>query len=324
MWGRASALRVGFRPTQPHYNADAADGRNGSYFELDFFFDEAFFFVDDFFLVADFLLALFFFGILAPDFRASFSAMATACFRLFTFFPLPDFSLPSLCSFITRWTFRAPLVDFLRVATILLSVRSQTAIGVPVYSTVANLLLTLRLGNVPRKCLMYKFSQFALITAFSAVGLLAADLPAAHDQTFVNGAAQGGQAEVTLGRLASQKATNQKVKDFGQRMVTDHGKAGQELTSIAEKKSITPPSSMTSEDQALYKKLQGMSGSEFDKTYMEAMVKDHKKDIDEFQREADSGKDPDVKSFASQTLPTLRDHLKMAQDAASAVGASQQ
>jgi putative membrane protein len=81
---------------------------------------------------------------------------------------------------------------------------------------------------------------------------------------------------------------------------------------------------MTSEDQALYKKLQGMSGSDFDKAYMEAMVKDHQKDIDEFQREADSGKDADVKSFASETLPTLREHLQMAKDAASAVGASQQ
>jgi len=171
---------------------------------------------------------------------------------------------------------------------------------------------------------MYKFSQCALITVFSTVGLFAADLPAAHDQTFVNKAAQGGQAEVTLGQLASQKASNQKVKDFGQRMVADHGKAGQQLTGIAQKKSITPPSSMTSEDEALYKKLQGMSGSEFDKTYMEAMVKDHQKDIDEFQREADSGKDSDVKAFASQTLPTLREHLKMAQDAAAAVGASQQ
>lgn len=171
---------------------------------------------------------------------------------------------------------------------------------------------------------MYKFSQVALITVFSTVGLLAADLPAAHDQSFVNKAAQGGQAEVTLGQLAAKKATNQKVKDFGQRMATDHGKAGQQLTSIAQKKSITPPSSMTSDAQALYTKLQGMSGAEFDKTYMSEMVKDHQKDIDEFQREADSGKDPEVKAFASQTLPTLREHLKMARDAAAAVGASQQ
>jgi len=171
---------------------------------------------------------------------------------------------------------------------------------------------------------MYKFSQFALITVFSTAGLLAADLPAAHDQTFVNKAAQGGQAEVTLGQLAAKNASNQKVKDFGQRMASDHSKAGQQLTSIAQTKKITPPSTMTSEDQALYRKLQAMSGSEFDKTYMEAMVKDHQKDIDEFQREADTGKDPEVKAFAAQTLPTLREHLKMAQDAAAAVGASQQ
>jgi hypothetical protein len=87
------------------------------YFELlrldffldeDFFFDEAFFLLDDFFLVddrfllVDFFEELFFRGILAPDSRASFSAIAIACFRLFTFFPLPDFSFPSLCSFITR------------------------------------------------------------------------------------------------------------------------------------------------------------------------------------------------------------------------------
>jgi putative membrane protein len=171
---------------------------------------------------------------------------------------------------------------------------------------------------------MYKFSQIALVTFISTVGLIAADLPAAHDQSFVNKAAQGGQAEVTLGQLAAKNASSQKVKDFGQRMVTDHGKAGQQLKTIAQKKSITPPSGMTSEDQALYTKLQGMSGSEFDKTYMEAMLKDHQKDIDEFQREADSGKDSDVKAFAAQTLPTLREHLQMAKDAAAAVGASQQ
>jgi putative membrane protein len=88
---------------------------------------------------------------------------------------------------------------------------------------------------------MYKFSQFALIAAFSSVGLLAADLPAAHDQSIVNKAAQGGKAEVTLGQLASQKASNQKVKDFGKRMVTDHGKADQQLTGIAQKRASRRP-----------------------------------------------------------------------------------
>jgi putative membrane protein len=169
---------------------------------------------------------------------------------------------------------------------------------------------------------MYKFSQIALITVCTTFGLFAADLPAAHDQSFVTKAAQGGAAEVKLGQLAADKASNQKVKDFGKRMVADHGKAGAQLSSIAKKKSLEAPSDMTSEDQALYNRLNGMSGSEFDKTYMEHMVKDHQKDITEFQQEADSGKDSDVKAFASKTLPTLRQHLQMAKEAAEAVGAS--
>ncbi|HVW07550.1 MAG TPA: DUF4142 domain-containing protein [Bryobacteraceae bacterium] len=154
--------------------------------------------------------------------------------------------------------------------------------------------------------------------------MLAADLPAAHDQSFVNKAAQGGQAEVKLGQLAASKGSNQKVRDFGQRMVQDHGKADDQLQSIAQKQNIQTPSGMTSEDQTLYDKLQGLSGSQFDKTYMSAMVKDHENDINEFQREADSGKDSAVKSFASDTLPTLREHLQLAKAAAAAVGASQQ
>ncbi|HVY92068.1 MAG TPA: DUF4142 domain-containing protein, partial [Bryobacteraceae bacterium] len=152
--------------------------------------------------------------------------------------------------------------------------------------------------------------------------MLAADLPAAHDASFVNKAAQGRQAEVKLGQLAASKGSNEKVRNFGQRMVEDHGKAGDQLKSIAQKQNIQPPSTMTSEDQALYDKLQGLSGSQFDKTYMEAMVKDHQKDINDFQQEADNGKDSEVKSFASRTLPTLREHLQMAKDAAAAVGAS--
>jgi putative membrane protein len=140
----------------------------------------------------------------------------------------------------------------------------------------------------------------------------------------VTKAAQGGAAEVKLGQLAADKASNQKVKDFGKRMATDHGKAGTELNTIAQKKSLQAPSDLTSEDQALYQRLNGLSGQAFDKAYMSEMVKDHQKDIAEFQREADSGKDSDVKSFASKTLPTLREHLQMAKDAAAAVGASAQ
>lgn len=171
---------------------------------------------------------------------------------------------------------------------------------------------------------MYKLNQIALITVCSAFGLLAADMPAEHDQPFVMKASQGGQAEVQLGQLAADKATNPKVKDFGKRMQQDHSKAGDELSSIAQKKNLKTSTDLTAKDKALMNRLNGLSGDAFDKAYMSAMVKDHQTDIQEFQKEADTGKDEDVKAFASKTLPTLQDHLKMAKEAAAAVGAAAQ
>jgi len=123
-------------------------------------------------------------------------------------------------------------------------------------------------------------------------------------------------AEVQLGQLATQKAQSDDVKKFGQRMVDDHSKANDQLKSIASQKGITVPSGLDAKDEALKDKLANMSGAQFDHAYMQAMVKDHKEDIAEFQKEASSGRDPDVKGFASQTLPTLQDHLKMAEQTA--------
>lgn len=129
------------------------------------------------------------------------------------------------------------------------------------------------------------------------------------DTAFAMKAAQSGVAEVQLGKLASEKAGNSEVKAFGQRMVDDHSKANDQLKSIAEKQNMTLPTTMNAKDQALYNKLQTMSGSDFDKTYVKAMVKDHEEDIKEFKKEADHGKDEQIKSFASTTLPILQSHL---------------
>jgi putative membrane protein len=139
---------------------------------------------------------------------------------------------------------------------------------------------------------------------------------AAADKTFVTKAAQGGLAEVQLGQLATQKGQSDDVKKFGQRMVDDHTKANDQLKSIAQQKGVQIPSDLDSKDKALKDKLSGLSGAEFDRMYMQHMVQDHKKDVAEFQKEASNGKDPDVKNFASQTLPTLKEHLQMAQQSA--------
>jgi putative membrane protein len=135
----------------------------------------------------------------------------------------------------------------------------------------------------------------------------------AADRKFVTEALQGGMAEVELGKLASERASNDAVKQFGQRMADDHGKAGDELKKIAQDKGMSPPMEMDAKHKKLHDRLAKLSGAEFDRAYMDEMVKDHRTDVKNFQREASGAKDPDVKAFAAKTLPTLQEHLKQAE-----------
>ncbi|HMD34850.1 MAG TPA: DUF4142 domain-containing protein, partial [Vicinamibacterales bacterium] len=129
-------------------------------------------------------------------------------------------------------------------------------------------------------------------------------------------------AEVELGKLAIEKASSDQVKQFGQRMIDDHGKANDELKTIAQQKNITLPTAISAKDKAERDRLTKLSGAAFDRAYMSAMLTDHKKDVSEFRVESTSGKDADIKAFAAKTLPTLEQHLKLAQDANKAVGTS--
>ncbi|MEO8190733.1 MAG: DUF4142 domain-containing protein [Acidobacteriota bacterium] len=134
------------------------------------------------------------------------------------------------------------------------------------------------------------------------------------DSKFVMDAAKGGMMEVEMGKMAAEKASNADVKQFGQRMVDDHTRANDELKQVASSKNITLPTEVDAAHKAKMDKMSKMSGGAFDKAYVADMVKDHKKDVTDFKKEANGGKDPDVKSFASKTLPTLEDHLKMVQE----------
>jgi len=136
------------------------------------------------------------------------------------------------------------------------------------------------------------------------------------DKKFVHDAAQGGMAEVELGKLATEKASSDDVKKFGQRMVDDHSKAGDQLKQVASSEGIQLPQGLSAKDKATKERLSKLSGEQFDKAYMADMVKDHTQDVVGFQHESRSGKDPAVKDFASQTLPTLQDHLKQAKEIA--------
>jgi putative membrane protein len=134
------------------------------------------------------------------------------------------------------------------------------------------------------------------------------------DHHFVMDAATGGMAEVELGKLAADKATNADVKKFGQRMADDHGKANDELKSLAQSKQITLPNAVDAKHQATIDRLSKLSGEAFDRAYVQEMLKDHQKDVAAFRTESKSGKDPEVKAWAGKTLPTLEEHLKLIQD----------
>ncbi len=133
------------------------------------------------------------------------------------------------------------------------------------------------------------------------------------DADFAVDAAQGGMMEVQLGKLAQSNASSAAVKDFGDMMVRDHSAANDELKSLAAQKNITLPTSLSDDKQQKVNDLSQKKGEDFDKAYIDLMVDDHKKDIDEFQKEANNGNDADIKSWASGKVPVLQGHLDKAQ-----------
>ena len=147
----------------------------------------------------------------------------------------------------------------------------------------------------------------------SDTSAVSANTSNAPDGDFILEAASGGLMEVELGRYASTNAASARVKEFGRMMVTDHTKANTKLKAIAGKKNVTLPAAPTGKHQTHISDLTAKKGADFDKAYVAMMVDDHKEDVSKFQDEAKNGKDPDVKAFASSTLPVLQKHLKSIQ-----------
>jgi putative membrane protein len=170
---------------------------------------------------------------------------------------------------------------------------------------------------------------------FAAAGLLAASLTAAvaddkkdagpfNDQQFVIKVTSDGMHEVELGKLAQTNASSADVKKFGERMVKDHTKAGEELKAAAQAAGIGIPLQMLPEHQKHVEKFKTLHGAEFDKAYSAHMVKDHEKAVSLFEKASKSAENPKIKEFATKTLPTIKEHLQMAKklDGGKAAGAS--
>ncbi|MDQ3062440.1 MAG: DUF4142 domain-containing protein [Acidobacteriota bacterium] len=129
--------------------------------------------------------------------------------------------------------------------------------------------------------------------------------------SFMTEAAKGGMAEIELSKLATTKAQNAEVKKYAQQMIQDHTNASAELKQLAGKKNVTLPTELDAEHKAIKDKLSGLSGAEFDKAYVNAMVTDHEKTVNLFKTQADVGTDAETRAFAAKTLPKLQGHLDM-------------
>lgn len=129
------------------------------------------------------------------------------------------------------------------------------------------------------------------------------------DAKFVVDAANGGMTEVELSKLAQQKATNAKAKEFADMMVMDHTKANEELKALAKAKNVTLPDSLNADSKKAWDDLSKKSGVDFDKAYINAMVDDHRKTVNMFEGASKNLKDAELKAFVDKTLPVIKGHL---------------
>ena len=134
-----------------------------------------------------------------------------------------------------------------------------------------------------------------------------------QDRDFLMDAAMGGLVEVELGRRAVQQGASDAVKKFGQRMVDDHRKTNTELMTLATSKGITLPTEIDEKHRGEMRKIANMTGADFDRAYAKMMLSDHKKDVSAFEKQSTKGTDADLKAFATTALPTLKEHLQMAE-----------
>jgi putative membrane protein len=134
------------------------------------------------------------------------------------------------------------------------------------------------------------------------------------DKDFLTKAAIAGAREVKLGEYAAKNASDEKVREFAQQMTRDHSQANDKLTEFARKQKLAVLAGQEKETRDMLDRLSKLKGNDFDREYMKMMVEDHEKAVSLFEAESKKGSDPDLKTFATDTLPALRKHLKEARD----------
>lgn len=158
------------------------------------------------------------------------------------------------------------------------------------------------------------------LAALSTLLLRPARAQTDQDKIFLTRASQSDFNEIKLSQLAAQNASSPEVKEFANRMVTDHTTLEQQMKPFADQWGLTPASSLDSEHQALYDKLSGVSGKDFDKEYIRAMDKDHHLALSDFQAEHQTTKVPAFKQAVAQGEKVVAQHTKMADHLAGKLG----
>lgn len=140
------------------------------------------------------------------------------------------------------------------------------------------------------------------------------------EQRFANELSQGNLAEVKLGKMIKDKAKSQAVRDFAERMISDHSSLEKDLRKWATKKGATLPNQPGQEEERIYKELSGMEGPELDRKYIRGMLDDHKKDVAKIQKFVMYSRDSELKALLNKTLPILENHLRIAENVAGQLG----
>ena len=153
----------------------------------------------------------------------------------------------------------------------------------------------------------------ALLVCGSAFAQQGATKLIAGDEQFANKVISTGNLEVSLGKIAVEKSSNQQIKDLGKMMVDEHGKANEQLSTLMQSKGATPSKTLLPDHQKDLDRLSALSGPEFDREYKQAMIAGHQATIADFQQQLTTLSDADLKKFATDTLPALQKHLDMAQ-----------
>jgi putative membrane protein len=148
----------------------------------------------------------------------------------------------------------------------------------------------------------------------AGAGVARADDKVLTDKEFIARAMDDGVNEVKMGQLAERLANSEKVKEFAAKVVKDHTRANRQLLDLARAQKLGVVTDMKKDALAVYNRMSKLDKKDFDQAYIKHMIEDHKKAVDLFERESTKATDPDVRKFAADTLPTLRDHLKRARE----------